>query len=138
MFKNGRERVSWDQFAMNLAIAATTRSEDPYVQVGAVCLRDDNSVAGVGFNGPPAGIDIDWSDREKRSDKVVHAEMNCLNYVRAGEGKLIATTVLPCVDCMKHIAAKRIKRVVYMDQHKYASSLDLAKEFGIELIKLGL
>ena len=45
---------------MELAIAASLRSEDPYVQVGSCILREDMSVASVGYNGAPSGIEIDW------------------------------------------------------------------------------
>lgn len=133
---NGRIRADIETFALNIAQAATIRSEDPYVQVGACCLRHDNSIAGVGYNGAPAGIEIDWSDRDRRREKVIHAEINCLNYVRPGEGKLLAVTLSPCKDCLKMIAAKGIKKVVYGEVYdKDHGSFDLAEEFGIELVK---
>jgi deoxycytidylate deaminase len=62
-----RERQSWDEYALRLAWQASdSRSQDPYVQVGACALRHDMSVAGVGYNGLPPDIDIDWSDRDER------------------------------------------------------------------------
>lgn len=138
MFRNnGRSRISWDQYAMHLAVAASARSEDPYVQVGAACLREDHSVASVGYNGAPSGVIIDWSNRDERRKRVIHAEVNCLNYVRPGEGSVIAVTLLPCVDCLKQIAAKRIKRILYKDLYdKDNTAIQLSKEFGIELTQL--
>lgn len=133
---NGRPRASWEELAMTLAQAATCRSEDPYVQVGACCLRHDHSVAGVGFNGAPPDIEIDWSDREKRKNKMVHAEINCLNYVKPGEANIIAVTIAPCEKCLVAIAAKKIKNVVYGNLDKYESSLELAEELGMTMTKL--
>ena len=59
-------RISWEEYALELAKVSSRRSEDPYVQVGACILRLDNSVAGLGYNGAPNGIEIDWSDRDER------------------------------------------------------------------------
>jgi len=57
---------------MKLAFVASERSEDPYLKVGACALRADNSIAGIGYNGAPSGVEIDWSDRDDRRQRVVH------------------------------------------------------------------
>ena len=135
--KEGRPRPSWDDYALHLAMVAAERSEDPYVQVGACALRKDHSVAAVGYNGLPSGVDIDWSDRDARRLRIVHAEVNCLGYVHPGEVHTIATTLLPCNACLTVIARYGIKRIVYKDVYdKDDTTLNLAKEFGIELVRL--
>jgi len=48
-------RVSWEEYALNLAYAASDRSEDPHRQVGACALSHDNMVLGLGYNGLAAG-----------------------------------------------------------------------------------
>ena len=137
--KKGRERLSWDQTALKLAFhIAEYRSQDPYVQVGAVIIKNDGSVF-LGYNGAPAGIDIDWSDRAERRKRVIHAEANVLNYVRPKESKLIAVTHLPCPECMKTIAQKKISRVVYGEElpnYDNLLSKQLAKEFNIDLVQM--
>jgi dCMP deaminase len=128
-------RLSWEKYALSLARAASLRSEDPYVQVGACVLRKDNSVIGVGYNGAPTGINIDWRNREERRKRVIHAEVNALRYADPGEGRLLACTHLPCNDCLKMIASYGIKKVVYGKVYERdPSSIDLSKEFNIELI----
>lgn len=136
---NGRKRGNWEDLAMGLAkIAAEIRSPDPYVQVGACALRHDHSVAGVGYNAPPAGIEIDWSDRNERRKRIIHAEINALAMARPGECGLIAVTLLPCNSCLTVIARYGIKKIVYGEIYdKDDSTLLLAKEFGIELVQLG-
>ena len=86
------DRLSWEEYALQLATAAAARSEDPYERVGACVLRLDYSVAGVGYNGAPSGVEIDWSDRDRRRERVVHAEVNALRYVRPDEGDILART----------------------------------------------
>lgn len=130
-------RPSWEEYALLLAETAKLRSEDIYLKVGACALRFDHSVAALGYNGAPPGIEIDWSDRDKRRVKVSHAESNCLRYCKPGEIWLLASTLQPCCDCLKQIAMYGIKLVVYKEEYKRDEfSLDLAKEFGINLVKI--
>lgn len=111
-------RPTIESYSLDLADAASARSEDPYFQVGAVVLRSDNTVASVGYNGAPSGVEIDWGDRDRRRDYVIHAEMNALRYVTPGEvaGGLVACTHHPCATCLRMIAAYGLKRVVYRNE----------------------
>lgn len=130
-------RVSWEEYALRMAEIAAIRSEDPYQKVGACALRYDNTVAGVGYNGAPAGININWSDRDLRRSFVVHAELNCLNFVKPGEVKLLALTLSPCNECLKTIAIKKIPLVVFRTKYTtndaYLKTLEVANVFKIEL-----
>lgn len=127
--------MSWDDYAMKLAEVAASKSKDPWIKVGAVILRGDNSIASIGYNGFPAGVTEDWEDREKRRLLVIHAEQNALRYTKPGEGKTLYSTLLPCNDCLKSIAAYGIKRVLYKEiYHQDPSSLLIAENLGVELV----
>ena len=127
-------RLSWEEYAIGLAGAASLRSEDPYVKVGAVVLRKDWSVAGVGYNGAPAGIEINWSNRDDRRRRVIHAEINALRYVQPQEGHILACTLLPCSACVQTIAAHGIENILYKEVYEVDSwALVLCKEFNIGL-----
>ena len=126
--------MNWNEYAINIATTVSEKSKDPWRKVGACILRGDNSIAAVGYNGFPAGMLEDWSNRDTRRSFVVHAEQNALRYTRPGEGVLIAVTTLPCNDCLKAIAAYGIKQVIYKESYEYdESSLKLAANFGINL-----
>ncbi len=122
-------RLTWEQYALNLAAAAASRSEDPYHQVGAALLRADHSVASVGYNGAPPGVELDWSNRTERRAAVIHAEANALRFVRPGEVELLASTMMPCEKCVLLASAYGIHRIVYFEE------LD-PTVYGIEDIKL--
>lgn len=96
------QRPSWGEHAMNLAFAASNRSEDLNVKVGAAILDKYGMVLGVGYNGTVPGIDIDWSNREQRRPFVIHAEANALRYVtpNLARGGLMAVTYFPCANCL--------------------------------------
>jgi len=133
-----RTRPSWEEYLLGLAHAAAARSEDPWVQVGAVAARENNSVVGSGYNGPPPGREIDWSDRDARRRFVVHAEVNALAYARPGEAHILASTLLPCPACMTLAASYGIRKVVFTDIYERTEqeSMEIASAFGVKLIRL--
>lgn len=135
-------RPSWERYALGLAAAAAARSEDLHVKVGAVVLRPDRSIASLGYNGAPAGIDIDWTDRDDRRKYVIHAEANALRFTSPSEvaGGLLAVTHTTCDRCLPMVAAYGIKRIVFshellpVDGRPPATELvELAKVLGIRM-----
>lgn len=128
--------MNWNEYAIGIAQAASKKSKDPWKKVGAVILREDKSIASVGYNGFPQGIEEDWSDRNERRKYVIHAEQNALRYIKPGEGDSLYCTLLPCGDCIKAIAAYKIKKVIYKDLYEYDhTALDVAKKMGVALIR---
>lgn len=129
--------MTWEEYALDIARTVAKKSHDPFLKVGCCLLRHDNSVASVGYNGFKSGAIEDWSDRDKRRKFVIHSEANALRYVKPNECYLAAITLLPCNDCLKSLASYGITKVVYESVYERdPSSLDLAKDFGIELIHL--
>jgi len=129
--------MNWDEYAMNIAEVVAKKSKDPWHKVGAVILREDHSIASVGYNGFPQGVEEDWSSREERSKYVIHAEQNALRYTSPGEGKTLVSTLLPCRDCLKTIAAYKIKRVLYKEIYKSDPiALEIAEKMGVTVIQL--
>lgn len=135
--KHGRARLSWEETCLRLAYdIARYRSQDPYIQVGACALKKDGNNIVLGYNGCIPKVDIDWSDRNERRKRVIHAEANVLNRILPNEVDFLAVTALPCAECIKIIAQKNIKKVIYSEElENYDNDLTkkLAKEFGIEI-----
>lgn len=135
-----RKRDNWRQTAINLAFdIAHYRSEDPYTQVGACALKKDGFEIGLGYNGPPSGVEINWHDREAKNERVLHAEENVLNRCLPGEVELIAVTHMPCKRCLKVIKQKRINLIIYcivMQKYEPDFVKQLAEEFGVELVQM--
>lgn len=133
-------RLSWQEYALSLAKAASARSEDPYQQVGACALAHDNKVLGLGYNGLASNKNVDslfWESRDDRRPYMIHAEANCLSLFKSGECKLLATTLLPCSYCATMIAAYGITEVVYSEVYERDSSaVDIFKFYDINLIQL--
>ena len=139
-----RQRRSWSEYAMTLATVAAQQSQDPYVQVGVAVLRRNNTVAGLGFNGPPPGVEIDWTDRDRRRPLIVHAEQNALRHSTPEElvGGMLVSTHRPCAACTSMIASYGIRTVFYLfenDPKTYdPAELDrIAEAFSMEIRHIG-
>lgn len=114
-------RITWEQYALQIAQVAALRSEDPYRQVGACALDFENRVIGVAYNGLPPGVSVEssfWTDREARRPYMIHAEINILSLLKRGECALLAITHLPCSSCAQAICAHGIKSVVYIEEYE--------------------
>jgi dCMP deaminase len=129
-------RIDWDKHALLLAWAATRRSEDPYMKVGACAFGYNNEVLGVAYNGLAAGKKIDssfWEDRNKRRPYMIHAEANLLSRISFGQAKTMAITLQPCTCCAQAIAGHNIKKVIYTLKYEFdKGGLDVLDFYGIE------
>lgn len=135
-----KERLSWYKHAMNIAESAMMRSEDPYRQVGACVLGEENEVLSAAYNGLGSGKNVDesfWGDRNSRLPFMIHAETNALARVKRGEGKIIACTLLPCSNCATNIVAHGIKTVLYKELYdRDQKALEIFNFYGVECIKV--
>ena len=132
--------MSWDEYALQLAHTAATRSEDPYFKVGACALGIDNKVLGLGYNGLASGKDVPdlfWQDRDARRPYMIHAEANCLSLFKSGECRLLAVTLMPCSHCATMIAAYKIPTVIYSEIYERDTiALDIFDFYGIICYKI--
>ena len=137
---NGKDRISWERYALEIALAVAIRSEDPYQKVGACALNSSHMVVGVGYNGLASGKDVSdqmfWADRDKRRMYMIHAETNCLSLCKKGEVDILAVTLLPCSYCATMIAAYGVKTVVYDEEYdRDQESKTIFDFYGIDLVK---
>jgi len=139
---NMHHRPGWPDHAMNLALAAAYRSEDPYCQVGATVLDRTGVVLGVGYNGAPSGVEIDWHNRETRRPYVIHAEANALRHTTpllAHDG-LMAVSHYPCASCCTLLASYGVFRAYWLYPPDWARYPELSPEFlktlGLELMRI--
>lgn len=128
MEKDCKERPTWDQLYISLAIDMATRSSCRYIDAGAIVVKDKRILSN-GYNGAPPGdrenclspvgcrkdqLGISQETKGKGKCRGTHAEMNAIQYAgRDAVGATLYSVILPCSSCAKQAAAAQIKRIVY-------------------------
>lgn len=113
-----QRQIKWDGRFLALAGLVAGWSKDPSLKCGAVVVRPDLSVASVGYNGFPRGMEDGpelYADRDKKLSRVVHAEMNA---ILAAKEPLLGYTlyvspIASCDRCAVHVIQAGIKTVVF-------------------------
>ena len=139
------ERVSWEEYFMNIAREVATRSPCDRKHVGAVIVRGKTILA-TGYNGSIRGLaHCDEAGHEMENThciRTIHAEANAIvQSARHGvrlEDSEIFITASPCYDCFKLIANAGINKIYFGEFYREQRILDHAKELNIQLIDLSI
>ncbi len=138
-----RERVSWENYFMNIANEVSTRSTCNRKHVGAVIVRD-KTILSTGYNGSIKGTehcdDIGCEMIDGHCVRTTHAEANAIvqsakNGIKIDEGD-IYVTASPCYSCFKLIANAGIKTIFYGEFYRDKKIMERANEVGIKLVSL--
>jgi dCMP deaminase len=121
-------RETIDQYYLNLAKAAATRSTCPRAQCGSIVHHPITDEVYTGYNGAPSGhphcdsvgciLTISRNERE-RCVRSVHAEANAL--LKAGfraRGAILYCTHQPCFECMKLAINANIDKIFYIEDYQ--------------------
>jgi dCMP deaminase len=106
----------WVARFIKLAEEVSTWSKDSSSRVGAVIVRPDRTIASVGFNGFPRGVE-DYHERIANRDTkllyTIHAEMNAILSAKEPlKGySLFVWPFQPCAHCAASIIQSGIKEV---------------------------
>ena len=136
-------RVSWENYFMNIAAEVATRSTCDRKHVGAVIVRE-KTILSTGYNGSIKGLPhCDEAGHEivdGHCVRTTHAEANAI--VQAAKNGVeinlseIYVTASPCYSCFKLIANAGIKTIYYKELYRDERINDRAKEAGINLANL--
>ena len=147
-----------DKVYMQNAVNMSTLSYAVRKKVGCILVTPENLQIGS-YNGQPSGWDniceqpeyalytelgkepeIIPTGETKTLNTVIHAELNTiLHAARQGvsiKGSTIYISLSPCIACSAMIAQAGIKRVVYQEEYRDTSGIDLLRKHGIIIEKL--
>ena len=130
---------SWDEYFLDLADKAATRSKDHSTQVGCIIVGTDFAVLSTGYNDLPRGIG-NLPERFESPAKylwIEHAERNAI-YMAARRGtalngSTIYMSSMPCTDCARAIIQSGIRRIVTRNPFKISNSGSLDHQLPIAL-----
>jgi len=135
-----KKRVPWDEYFMQIASQAATRSTCDRKHVGAVIVRD-KTILSTGYNGSVRGMphcdDVGHMMENTHCIATVHAEANAIIQAAkngtAIDGADIYVTASPCWNCFKLIANSGIRRIFYLEFYRDENVLTVAGQAGIEM-----
>jgi dCMP deaminase len=142
------ERPTRDEYFMQMAKLAATRSTCLRRKVGAVIVKDSH-VLSTGYNGSPRGVshceekgclrvlmNVPSGTRHELC-RGVHAEQNAVTqaayFGTSVKDATIYTTTFPCSLCAKILINSGIKEIVYSEGYADDLSKDLLEEAKIKL-----
>lgn len=138
----------WQGRFIKLAKEIASWSKDPSSQVGAVIVRPDRTIASVGFNGFPRGVEDSQdaiTNRDTKLLRTIHAELNA---ILSAKEPLIGYSLFvwpfqPCANCAAAIIQSGIKDVYcpYNDHlaherwhESFKAALQMFDEVGVRVI----
>src|SRR5512132_2461888 len=136
-------RVSWDEYFMNVARVVATRATCDRKHVGAVLVRD-RTILSTGYNGSIRGMphcdEVGHMMENGHCVATVHAEANAIlqaakNGVRI-DGATLYTTASPCWPCFKLVANSGCVRIVYGEFYRDPRIFEVASQLKLELVSL--
>ena len=126
---------------MNIACEIANLGTCKRLKVGAVLLRKDGSVASMGYNGAPSGMDHctdETCNSENRCIHTLHAEENALRF-STGEINTAYLTHEPCLNCTRNMALRGVKFIFFknpynsMPQREKDERNAICEHFGIRI-----
>lgn len=145
-------RPTWDEYFMEMAELAATRSTCLRRHVGAVIVKDRHAIA-TGYNGAPSGVkhcdEIGGCLRQQLNIpsgqrheicRALHAEQNAIiQAARMGnsiEDATIYVTHQPCAICAKMIINSGIRRIIIKEAYPDEMAEKILEEAGIKCVKI--
>jgi len=145
------DRPNWDEYFMEMAELARTRTTCLRRGVGAVIVKD-NRVMATGYNGAPSGVrhcEETGCLRQKLNVpsgkchelcRGLHAEQNAIiQAARHGQniaGGTLYCTNQPCVICAKMIINAGIKRIVIKEGYSDELAVEMLTEAGLKIERI--
>jgi dCMP deaminase len=127
-----------DGLYMGIALGYSQLSKAKRAKVGA-CLVTKNGITLGGFNGSAVGTDNNLehviNGELVTKPSTIHAELNAvLKAAREGVSCLdstMYTSLSPCVQCSAMLINAGVKRVVYLEEYRDDSGVELLKSAGV-------
>lgn len=134
-------RASRFETLMATAIIWGSRSTCDRLSVGCVISRGGRILV-QGYNGAPAKMPHCPPNHAPEECLAVHAEQNAISWA-AKEGVALDQSALyvthsPCLNCARTIINSGISTVIYVEEYRITSGVDLLKQAGVEVIQMDI
>ena len=121
---------------MTMAETIAQRSHHPNFKVGSLVVTADNTqVLSLGYNGNASGMSNRPQSDNPGESGLLHAEINALLKMDYNnpKDKIMYLTLSPCENCAMAIINSGIKKVVYKNEYRDLSGLNMLILAGISV-----
>lgn len=140
---NIEKEKRFDKAYIKMADALSTLSYAKRAKVGCLIVNEGGQIVSQGYNGTPSGFDncCEYEHEGNLTTKgdVLHAESNaiskCAKWGGSTNNSTLYVTMSPCYECAKLIIQAGIKRVVYKDEYRDTTGIDLLRQAHIEVTR---
>jgi len=133
-------RPSWDSVWSDVTRTISSRSPDPSFKVAAIIVTEDNTqLLSLGYNGDHAGGPNCRESSTPGESGFLHAEINALIKLdfNSPKRKKMYVSLSPCRMCAKAIVNSKIDEVIYIEEYRDTSGINLLREAGIKVRRIG-
>lgn len=137
-------RENLDKTYLRMAHELAKLSRAKRKQVGCLIVKDTHIIA-EGYNGTPNSKFSNICEEEINGElvtkpEVVHSEANALaklcKSTQSSEGATCYCTISPCFNCSKMLISAGITKVVYSEEYRDLSGVNLLKQAGITVMHI--
>lgn len=141
-------RVSWDQYFMQVAHQIATRATCDRRKVGCVLVSPEREILATGYNGSVRGAphcdDVGHDMLDGHCVRTVHAEVNAVAQAAARgtaiRGAVAYVTTCTCYSCFKMLVNAGIRYILYEGEYGHSEHdrrvVEAADELGVVMEKL--
>lgn len=141
--------LKWDLRYLRLAKHVALWSKDPSTKCGAIIVRDDHTLASLGFNGFHRHMEDkpEWLDnREEKYPRILHSEWNSIQNTKEydfSKYSVYAWPMPPCNACTASLIQKKLRRCVCLKPNEeklsrwatqFTYALDMWQQVGAEVV----
>ena len=140
------DRITAQEYFMNIAFQVAKRSTCIRRQVGCVIVNKNSYIIGTGYNGVPKNwqhcIKYPCEGSKSKSGTnldscmAIHAEQNALLQCLADDVYEIYCTTMPCITCAKMISNTSCKVVYYAEEYSHDETRNIFSLSNINLERL--
>lgn len=128
------ERINRLEMYSEIVNVVSKRSLCPRKKVGGILIKEKRVIA-MGYNGTLPNISpLEGIDEEGKS-KTIHAEANiisfCAKHGIPTDGCTLFITLSPCEKCAELITQAGIANVIYKEQYRDTTGLEILEKQGI-------
>jgi len=134
------DRLSWDEFFLEMACLSSKRSPCDRLKVGCVLVKDNRMIS-QGYNGFLPGCPHKSIVRDNHEQATVHAEQNaisdCAKRGVSCNGATVYVTHYPCIICTRILLASGVKSIKYLNDYKNDPLVNIfANQLEVPIIKI--